>query len=115
MMTTRFIAPMAALALCATTVTSCISDSDIPYPNIQANILDFEVEGQTRNALIDTLQRTVTVNINDSVNPARLKVERFTLAPGASLVTDTTVITDGLDLTSPMTLTLKVYREYDWT
>ena len=106
---------MAALALCATTVTSCISDSDIPYPNIQANILDFEVEGQTRNALIDTLQRTVTVNINDSVNPARLKVERFTLAPGASLVTDTTVITDGLDLTSPMTLTLKVYREYDWT
>lgn len=115
MMKTRLIAPVAILAAFAAAVTSCISDSDIPYPDIQANIVDFAVEGQTRNAVIDTLQRTVTVNLNDSVDPACLKVERFTLAPGASLVTDTAVITDGLNLTTPLTLTLKVYREYDWT
>lgn len=97
------------------TLTGCISDDDIPYPNIQANIREFAVEGQTRPALIDTLNRTVAVALNDSVNPARLRVEKFVLAPDASLVTDTAVITSGIDLSKPLTLTLKVYREYQWT
>lgn len=104
-------------AICAMLafLQACISDSDIPYPNIQANIIEFQVEGQTRPALIDTLARTVTVALNDSVNPACLRVDRFVLAPGASLVTDTAVITRGIDLSKPLTLTLKVYREYQWT
>lgn len=106
---------IAMSAFLAGAVASCISDDDIPYPNIQANITAFEVEGQTRPAVIDTMKRTVNVMLNDSVNPAALHVERFTLAPGASLVTDTAVITRGIDLTRPLTLTLKVYREYEWT
>lgn len=105
----------AIMALGACSLSSCLSDSDIPYPNIQANIEAFEVEGQTRVSVIDTLKRTVSISINDSVNPARLHVTRFTLAPGASLVTDTATIVAGIDLTSPLSLTLKVYREYEWT
>ena len=103
-------------ALCASPLTtSCLSDDDIPYPNIQANITSFEVEGQMRAAVIDTLKRTVSITLNDSVNPESLHVNRFTLSAGSSLVTDTTVITQGIDLSSPLTLTVKVYREYEWT
>lgn len=105
----------AIVALGSCSLSSCLSDSDIPYPNIQANIESFEVEGQTRVSVIDTLKRTVSIAINDSVNPSCLHVTRFTLAPGASLVTDTSTIVSGINLTSPLTLTLKVYREYDWT
>lgn len=104
----------ALVTLPCAVLASCLSDDDIPYPNIQANITAFEVEGQTRPAVIDTLKRTVSVSLNDSVNPASLHVTRFTLAPDARLVTDTAVITKGIDLSSPLTLTLKVYREYDW-
>lgn len=104
-----------AASLLPVIVSSCLSDDDIPYPNIQANIRAFDVEGMTRPAVIDTLRRTVSLSINDSVNPRKVKVTRFELAPGASLVTDTTVITSGLNLTDSVTLTLKVYREYQWT
>ncbi len=90
----------AIVALGSCSLSSCLSDSDIPYPNIQANIESFEVEGQTRVSVIDTLKRTVSIAINDSVNPSCLHVTRFTLAPGASLVTDTSTIVSGIDLTS---------------
>ncbi|MCM1029409.1 MAG: PCMD domain-containing protein [Alloprevotella sp.] len=104
-----------AAALLAFVAPSCISDSDIPYPNIQANIMAFAVEGQTRTAVIDTLKRSVALSINDSVNPRSVKVTRFELAPNAKLVTDTAVITSGIDLTDTLFLTLKVYRDYVWT
>ncbi len=108
------LAAAVAAPLFAAVFSSCLSDDDIPYPNIQANILAFDVEGMTRPALIDTLRRTVALSINDSVNPRSVKVTRFSLAPGASLVTDTTVITSGLNLTDTVFLKLKVYREYQW-
>lgn len=104
-----------AIALGATALfamSGCIED-DTPYPFIHANILEMAVEGQIRSAAIDSVSRTVSFVLNDSVNPASLKVTRFIITPGAHIA-DTAMIVNGLNLTDTLSLTLSIYQDYVW-
>lgn len=94
-------------------VSSCLSDDDIPYPRVRANIIAMDVEGQLRATAIDTLAGSVTIFLNDSVDIRNLRLTRFEVTPGASVI-DTTVLCKPLDLSDTMRLTLHIYQDWPW-
>lgn len=99
---------MAALLLCA----SCIKNN-IPYPRIQANFTRFEVEGQTRAAQIDSLNRVLTAYIGESVDPYAVHITDYSLTPKAEIVDDP-FAGGTADMAREMVLTLRLYQDYTW-
>lgn len=103
-----FVLNIGFLILC-----SCIKN-DIPYPRIQANFATFEVAGQSQDALIDTVTRSVTVYLPETSNPRQVAVVAYTLSPDGVEVVGTE-LAGNLDLTERCLVTLKLYQEYQWT
>lgn len=91
--------------------TSCIKD-DIPYPVIPLQILEFEVEGQEGNVVIDKATRTVTVPLLETVNLKKVIVKRCTVTEGIESPLDSATV---LDLSSPKSFTMSLYQDYKWT
>lgn len=100
------------LALLATALTGCITDN-IPYPHIQANFLEIAAEGQERNAVIDSVNRTVTFYLPEDVDICSVNISSFSLTPDAYLVND--VLARPVDLSEPLKVTLHLYYDYTWT
>lgn len=92
-------------------LASCIKN-DIPYPVIPMQILSFEVEGQNGTTTIDNESRTVTVNLNETVNLKQVKVKKCTVSQGIAAPLDSTSI---IDLSTPKSYTLTLYQDYVWT
>ena len=109
----RYISALTVTAITSLGLVSCLNDDDIPYPFIHANILEMEVEGQVRNAAIDSTSRTVTLFVNDSVNIRALKLLKFSVTKGAT-VADTSLLMSPLNLADTMTLTLHIYQDWKW-
>lgn len=106
---------MAATAAAAVVMQSCLSDDGIPYPNIQANFTSLTVDCQARPARIDSINRKVSVYLNDSADIQAVKVKAYTLnRPDAALV-DPAEFDRPLNLADSLNVALKVYREYIWT
>lgn len=93
-------------------LAGCLKDN-IPYPVIQANIVAIEAEEQTQGAQIDSLTRTVTLYFGETANIYDVKITGLTLTPGAEIVSGS--ITDGLDLSSPRQVVVRLYQDYMWT
>lgn len=93
------------------TVTSCLFDNDLSYPKISADILSFQVEGQT-SVRIDNERREIHVELSESADLMRVKVLEITLSEGAALADG---VPQYLDLTTPVNLTVKTYGETVWT
>ena len=72
------------------------------------------VENQERGALIDTVNRTLTVFLNDSANIKAVKVTSYTLAPDMAEPVNSSEFNSPLDLSDTLSVSLKVYREYVW-
>jgi hypothetical protein len=86
-------------------VTSCLFDNDLSYPKISADILSFQVEGQT-SVRIDNERREIHVELSESADLMRVKVLEITLSEGAALADG---VPQYLDLTAPVDLTVKTY------
>lgn len=107
-------AAVAAVAVCALSVfTGCIHN-DIPYPWIHANILTFQVEGQTRASAIDSTNRVVTVYIGEDIDPAAVNVSSYSVTPSASIAPEN-IFDSAINLTEPLEVTLSIYQDYLWT
>ncbi len=92
---------------------SCI-ENDIPYPRIQPNFKAFEVVGQIQKSSIDTLKRTITVHLPETVNLKDVKVENYAISPEDAVIVSPS-FDESLDLSAPLSVTLKLYQEYVWT
>ena len=69
------------LGLTALTVLcGCISN-DIPYPRIQANFASFEVEGQIQATGIDSINRSLTVYLDETVDIQSVRLKSFETTP----------------------------------
>lgn len=90
---------------------SCISN-DIPYPVIPLQILEFEVEGQEGNAIIDKATRTVTVPLAETVDLKKVTIKQCTVTEGAESPLMPEAV---IDLSSPKKYTLSLYQDYEWT
>ena len=93
-------------------VSGCIKN-DIPYARIQANILSIEAYGQDAGARIDSLNREVNLYIPERIDISQVKINKYSITPGAVVLDDS--LNCLLDLTKPVTVTLRLYQDYDWT
>ncbi|MCD8182224.1 MAG: PCMD domain-containing protein [Bacteroides sp.] len=89
----------------------CINN-DIPYPTIPVRILSFEMEGRIGSTTIDNNTRTVTVEVADTTYLKRVMVKQCTVTEGAEAPLDSAAI---IDLSSPISYTLSLYQDYQWT
>lgn len=103
----RFLAGFLTLLL----VSSCLFENDLSYPKTTADILSFKVEGQM-SAMIDADLHEVRLELSESVDPERVKVLEITVSEGAEIAGG---IPQYLDLTSPVSMKVKVYDETIWT
>ncbi len=102
-------AAIAALGLWL--MTGCI-ENNIPYPRIKANFTEFEAEGLTVPAEIDSASRIITLTLAETTDMRAVNVTSYRLTPGASIVGGD--LNSPLDLTSPYIATLRIYQDYDW-
>lgn len=100
-----------ALILSTISFASCI-ENDIPYPRIQPNFTSITADYQAQTASIDTINRKITIFLNDSADIKNVNISSYTLTEGASIVAPQ--ITGGIDLSQPVNVTLKLYQEYNW-
>ena len=127
--------------LCLLALHGCKIENDIPYPIEEANIENFEVEGQLSSAPEGATQaginrdtRTVTLYVDDTVDLTKLRIMRLTIAPeGTELIVDEEACVDKdrfpttgfeipdnladtrMDFSSPVQFTLRTYQDYVWT
>lgn len=96
---------------CALLLASCIQN-DIPYPRIKAQILAIAVRGQVGTATIDNATQTVRIELADTVDMRRVRIESLSLTEGA---TSTLPADSTIDLTHDYAITLSIYQDYTWT
>lgn len=90
----------------------CI-ENDIPYARIQCNFTAISAEGEEQKAAIDTMTRKVTFTLSEEVDIKSVKISSYELSEGAYVVGDT--INQPFDLTTPKTVTLRRYQDWQWT
>lgn len=106
------VAAVIAAVLLAILSQSCIKN-DIPYPRIQANFTSFEAEGLVSPAKIDEQNRFIDLVFDETVNLEQVTVTTYTIGPeGAKLVDGN--LSEPVNLTRYLILTLRLYQDYDW-
>lgn len=104
----------AAIAAIAALASGCIKN-DIPYPRIQACIRTFEAQGTIGPAAIDSAARTVSIALDEATDPAAVRIYTYTLTPGSEVVGGSIAPGAAVDLTSPLSVTLHLYQDWEWT
>lgn len=108
-----FLHSMTTLGAAVLTAVSC--DLGSAYmPEIKADITAFEVEGQI-SCRINIADRTVAVTLEESADPDNLTVKKFKYTDIARCTAGGLRAGGRIDLSSPYTLTLTTYRDYNWT
>lgn len=102
----------ALLCALALWMAGCIKN-DIPYARIQANLLEIEAEGQSAGAVIDTLNLTVNFYFPEETNIGAVNIASYKVPEGVTVVDDS--LSHPIDMTSPATVTLRLYQDYRWT
>lgn len=92
---------------------SCIKN-DIPYPRSLGAIKAFEVQGQIGQAVIDSVNYTVTLTIADTVNLANVKLLR--LETSDNVTEYSPELSEYISLAEPYVYTLNTYpgQSYAW-
>lgn len=103
----------AVMAVVMAIIMGACIHNDIPYPRIQANFLTFEAEDTSRPAEIDSLTRMITLTFSEEADIYDVRVEGYSMTPGAHIVGADTLET--LDLSAPRYVTLRLYQSYIWT
>lgn len=106
----RYMAECVCMLLLAVVSAGCIKN-DIPYAEVPLAITAFEVDGQT-GTVISEEDRTVTVALKETANPAKLKVLAFSCTEKA---TASLAVGQEISLLSPYKVTLSLYQDYEWT
>ncbi len=92
-------------------ISSCLIENDMSFPEKDALITAFEVEGQ-KSVSIDEAGRHVDIVLEESVDIAAVKLKKIEVNEGSELLG---AVPEFLDLTEPDTLVLKAYEEFVWT
>lgn len=107
--TYKMVKVLMCLGVCL--LSACIQN-DLPYPTVKLYITGMTVEGQVGSALISNDDRKVTLELGETVNPKKVKVQTLELTEGGSASIGPDSI---IDLSSPLSVTLSLYQDYVWT
>lgn len=103
------IAAFAAGLIC---LSACSLKNDIDYPVVEGYFTDFQVEGQLSSSISRT-NATVTLSMSDETDLSSLKIVSIGLSDGASC--DELSVGSIIDLTSPLSVVITTYQQYEWT
>ena len=92
-------------------MTSCLFENDMSYPDIPADIVAFEVEGQ-KGVEIDTEKRHVEVVLDEVSDMSSLKVVNVAVSEDAELAEP---LPEYIDLTDTLKLNVRTYMDNFWT
>lgn len=100
-----------AISIMLAGTLSCCIKNDIPFAKVPLSITGIEVEGQSGSAVISENESTVTVTLQETVNPKKVMLKTFTYTEKAS-----STLTAGteIDLSQPYEVTLSLYQDYKW-
>ena len=93
--------------------TSCLKNNDLVNPEVVAEILSFEVEGQVSSS-IDKNKKTVTVLMPAKSDLTQLKISQVRFTDNAVCSPDIAAGTV-LDLSAAKQVTLHIFDDYVWT
>ncbi|MBS2210341.1 PCMD domain-containing protein [Carboxylicivirga mesophila] len=94
------------------TVLSACIENDIPYPTILGEFTSFEVEHQKGNSVINSQSQTVDIELEETGDPAAVKVLNYSITEGATISPE---ITTAIDLRDSAVYTISTYQDYVWT
>ena len=101
----KFITLIAALLA----LSSCI-ENDIPYPVVEMDILNIEVEGAISKPNIDRANRKITVDIAENIDIRNVKITAIECSEGATLSRD---MVGTFDMRYPQYVILSLYQDYE--
>ncbi|MDE6792733.1 MAG: hypothetical protein K2J48_06605, partial [Muribaculaceae bacterium] len=77
----------------------CIKN-DLPYPKIQQNITRLAAEGQSKDALIDSVDMKAVVYLEETTDIENVKFTEFSVSEGGK--SDVNLLEGSYNLTSPL-------------
>ncbi len=92
---------------------SCVKN-DIPYPVVVPHILTVDAEG-AKSVDIDNEDRTVNIVLEENVDLKNVKIKGYTTDIDGDRLSVSDKIEGRHDLTSPWTVTLSTWQDYQWT
>lgn len=92
-------------------LTSCLFENDIDYPEVPADIITFEVEGQ-ESVNIDVDRKTVEVVLDELADMSHLKVVAVSTSHDARLAEP---LPEYIDLTDTLKINVLTYKDNIWT
>ena len=95
----------AVLAFC-----SCIQN-DLPFPIVELEILDIEVEGAVGEPTIDRVNRTVSFTLAENVDIRNVNIKSIEYSDNATASRE---MVGSFDMRSPQYVTLSLYQHYEW-
>lgn len=96
--------------LCA--ASSCIKN-DLPYPVVTVEVLGIEGDGFTVSGNdIDKKNRVVTLRLDETTDISKVKITEVSLTEGG---TSSVPLIGVFDLRTPLSVTLSLYQDYEWT
>ena len=99
------------IAAFALLFSSCLLENDMSYPKYEADIKEFEVEGQI-SVKIDPATREVNVVLDEVTDIHSVKLNKLTVSEKAKVATE---LPERLDLSSPLKIIVQTYYDYEWT
>lgn len=99
------------IAAFALLFSSCLLENDMSYPKYEANIKEFEVEGQV-SVKIETATREVFVILDEVTDIHSVKLNKITVSEKARVATE---LPERLDLSNPLKIIVQTYYDYEWT
>lgn len=92
-------------------LAGCIKN-DLPYPKIQQNITSIEAVGESKGALIDSADCSVTVYLDEVTDIQSVSFSKFTVSEGGTA--DPNLLEGSYDLSSPIVVSITRYQTYQW-
>lgn len=92
-------------------MNSCLFENDMSYPDIPADIVTFEVEGQV-SSNIDAEKRTVEVVLDELADMSHLKVVAVAVSEDAHLAQP---MPEYIDLRDTLEINVRTYMDNIWT
>ena len=100
------------LILLFTVVFSSCIKNDLPYPNIQQNIMAIKADGESKPALIDSTNLSAMIYLEEWVDIENVTFDEFKFSEGATVSPN--LLEGTYDLTSPIVVDLTLYQTYQW-
>ena len=110
-MTSKYFSRAILLLIPLLSLTGCIHN-DIPYPRIEQYITAIAAVGEGAPAVIDNQNFSVTITLDETTDPSRVKFSEYQYTEGATSSID--LLEGEYDLTSSLKATLSKYQAYQW-